>query len=194
MIRGNLFKFVDMSILEPTIQDIEKISANIRPILVKLLTLLFIVPFFSFSQETDNSEFEFYEAFGHQRVYINKTVKSYNFTISKYVNNVEVDEQTEIDIKMKNPSSIEILSNENNVIIRINNKKLREDFVLKFRRIYKSKEKLGDFYTFVGKSNSCNASYIIPQNDMNQILFIDCLDDSKSGYSIDYTISKFEQL
>lgn len=35
MIRGNLFKFVDMSILEPTIQDIEKNLHELPPDLLR---------------------------------------------------------------------------------------------------------------------------------------------------------------
>lgn len=166
---------------------------------MKKFALFFL--FFSlqiFSQSITNSdedkEFKIEEHFGGKRVFINKTITSYNFTSSIYKNNKEIKSKMHVNFDNPEPSKIFINSNDNNVTIRINSRYFREDLFFKFKRIYKIEEEDGKFfYKFMGNS-SCITYYFIPKDGYNQFLNIKCLDENKNGSGLSFTMSQLEQL
>lgn len=156
------------------------------------LLLTTLISSFLLSQKNDN-EFEYYEMTS-KRVFINKNVTSYNFTVSKYANDIEVSKKEYINFKKPVPSRIIINTDENKSSIRINSKYYKEDLYFEFARVYKILNDDGSFfYDFVGK-NPCSVFYSVPTNNYNQSLYIKCLDRNKNGTSIRFTMSQNEQL
>lgn len=160
----------------------------------KYILLALLIPFNFFSQSISNEdEFKFDEHFG-KRVFLNKTVTSYNFSTITYKNAKKVKSKNYVNFDNPVPSKIYINSDENKAIIRINSKYFKEDLFYEFKRIYKITNDDGSwFYTFKGKS-SCDVSYYVPKNGDNQFLLIKCLDENKDGPGLDYTMSRLEQL
>lgn len=151
-------------------------------------------PFFCFSQNENNTD-EFYLANNTgERVFINKNVTSYGFTVDKYVNDKKIESKDYINFKKPVASKIFITTDENLSSIRINSPYYKEDIILKFKRLYKYNiDNRTYMYEFTG-GNSCSASYVIPPNNENQILFLKCLNSEKSGSGMNFTMSRNEQL
>lgn len=159
-----------------------------------ILSFALLLPFFIFAQNKESDvDYSVYEILG-KRVFINKTVISYNFSLITFQNNVEISKQEFVNFEKPVPSTIKISSDQNNSTIRINSKYLKEDFFFEFKRIYKLDNGDGTFmYYFLGKS-SCDVTYFIPKGKGNQFLDIKCLDKNKNGNEISYTMSRNEQL
>lgn len=156
-----------------------------------LLLFLFVGISHAFSQ---NSEFTdpFYEKIMRgEKVVLNKTVASYNASISKLTNNL--DEGSGLKLDLKNPYKIYFTSNGNLVQIRINSNKIREDIIIPFKAIYKVKNSNSIEYAFVG-TTGCDASYIIPTNGENHTFSMKIKDENGNGWYFYGIISKFEQL
>lgn len=159
-----------------------------------LILIIIFTPFLFYSQKTTDSDKYVFSEMTGKRVFINKEVVSYNFTVVKYQNGTKVSSKDYVDFKNPVPTKISITSDENSSRIQINSKYYKEDIILNFERIYKINYDDGSFwYDFIiGKS--CSASYSVPNDNGNQSLSIKCLDNNETGSEITYTMSRNQQL
>lgn len=161
---------------------------------MKTITILILlIPLLNFAQDDVSSEF-WLEEFTAKRVFINKTVTSFNFNIEKYQNNKVVSKKEYVNFDEPEPSKITISSDESKASIQISSRYYKEDLYFEFKRIYKSEFSDGSpYYQFVGKS-SCSAYYYFPEDNSNQSLSIQCLDNDKNGTRIYFVMSQNHQL
>ena len=161
---------------------------------MKTITILFmLLPLFNYAQNNTESEFWFEELAG-KRVFLNKTVTSFNFTVSKYQNGKVISKEEYVNFDKPEPSKITISSDENKANIQISSRYYKEDLFFEYKRIYKlNQDGYTPSYNFVGKG-SCDAKYFIPEDSSHQSLLLKCLDDGKNGTEVYFVISQRHQL
>jgi len=157
---------------------------------ITFILLLFSSLFIS-AQRQDLSEL--YEVIG-KPVVINKKVVSY---VVSHVNiqNGKRESMRSMTPSEKNPFNIFISSDNNGASIRINNKNLREDLFLQFKKIYKvvNKDSSSDEYKFT--SEECGATYYVPKDsEEHQYFIVDCENSKGNGMMLHFTISQLDEL
>ncbi|MBF8456368.1 hypothetical protein IV494_04160 [Kaistella sp. G5-32] len=154
---------------------------------------LLISIFASFLVKSQIQDQSRYYDFVGKRVLINKSIVAYSVSESTIVAG-KIQETTHNTPSEKNPFIIYISSTDDNASIRINNKNFREDIIYTFQKLYKMKASDSKYEEYNFINGKCDAGYLIPKNNEHQSLIISCLDSKKDGFTVQMTISQFDEL
>ena len=147
---------------------------------IKIISFI-LISIFTYSQNSLS------ESIG-KKVIINKKLVSYSLGKEDIIDGKGRNRQTKL-LNIDNPYYIYITSDNEKSSIRVNSRNLSEDYIVDFGKIYRIDDTDFIIYDFI-KSNTCTATLFKPNDGFNQSIYIDCVDRTRNGIRLIFTLPR----